>query len=353
MNSSSVSLQVEKARRSKVEAAPPPLSSRSKNATRASRPRDSAALQQKPDEFPVWRMMRAQRWLGMLLPLVICGSSAAAAEVEASNIVVKASGEEFEDPGGYGQPQWAERSRASSTTKLYVLSPYEFFVGLLSESAFSRHGRTTHDLSQEIELGLPHRLEIGFENHLGLTSSKTEETMAKVEARYAFASWGKVLLNPAIAAGYSFGLDDQLVRGARRDQPDAYELRLLLGQEFVPRVQWAANVFFEQELSPPRNREAGFTQAVSYLLIADRLEVGTEMRYQHETHSSQHRGSGNQFIIGPSVSWKPNRHTVLDLAPLLGCTPDSPRLAAFITLSFEFGGAESRPNEQSGATRNR
>ncbi|MDP9098383.1 MAG: hypothetical protein M3N48_05230, partial [Verrucomicrobiota bacterium] len=93
-----------------------------------------------------------------------------AQEVTEQNVVVAAreSGEEFEEPGGYGQPQWAERSRASATTKLYVLSPSEFFVGVLSESDFLRHGPSRHSLVQEIELGLPNRFEIGFENHIGL-----------------------------------------------------------------------------------------------------------------------------------------------------------------------------------------
>ena len=61
-----------------------------------------------------------------------------AQEATERNVVVSASEsrEEFEEPGGYGQPQWAERSRASATTKLYVLSPSEVFVGVLSESDF-------------------------------------------------------------------------------------------------------------------------------------------------------------------------------------------------------------------------
>ena len=109
--------------------------------------------------------------------LVVCwllaalmSAAAGAQEATEHNVVVSAreSGEEFEEPGGYGQPQWAERSRASATTKLYVLSPYEFFVGVLSESDFLRHVPSRHDLVQEIELGLPNRVEIGIENHIGL-----------------------------------------------------------------------------------------------------------------------------------------------------------------------------------------
>ncbi len=256
------------------------------------------------------------------------------------NVVVQAKADEFEEPGDYGQPQWAERSQASSTTKLYVLSAYEVFTGFFSESDFSRNGGTSHELMQEFEIGLPHRFELGFENHLGIADERAAETIAALEARYAFAAWGAIPLNPAIAAEYRFGLDS--TPGGDRRQPDAGEMRLLLGQEFVPRLQWAANLFFRQDFGAPHNREIGFTQDITYLAIADRLEIGAEMRYTHDTRKFPQRGATDEFIAGPSVSWKPNRYAVLDLAPLLGVTSDSPRVAVFFTVSFEFGGGESR-----------
>src|ERR1700704_6055333 len=108
--------------------------------------------------------------MSLCLIAIFISARARAQEATERDVVVSAreSGEEFEEPGGYGQPQWAERSRASATTKLYVLSPYEVVVGILSESNFLRHGTSRHDLIQEIELGLPNRFEIGFENHVGL-----------------------------------------------------------------------------------------------------------------------------------------------------------------------------------------
>ncbi len=263
-------------------------------------------------------------WL--ICAVLLVSHHAAAQETAERDVVVTASGEEFEDLGGYGQPQWAERSRASSTTKLYVLSPYEFFAGILSENDFHRGGRSTHDLMQEIELGLPHRFEIGFENNVGIGRGDVSERTVGIEARYAFAEWDKLPLNPAISSEYKFGVG----------RPDAYEARLLLGTEIV-RVQWAANLFFEQELGGDRNRKAGFTQDAAYVIVPDKFTFGAEMRYAHETN----RDGRDEFVIGPSVSWKPNRHTVVDLAPLLGCTSDSPRVATFVTVSFEFGGAES------------
>lgn len=124
----------------------------------------------------------------------------------------------------------------------------------------------------------------------------------------------------------------------------------MLGQEFVPRVQWASNLFFGQNLGGSRERDAGFTQDVLYVVVADKVEIGASMRYTHR--ESHDRVSENEFIIGPSVTWKPNRHTVVDLAPLVGCTNDSPHVAAFLSISYEFGGGESQSHGR-GAAANR
>ena len=278
----------------------------------------------------------------------LISAAAGAQEAREQDVVVSAreSGEEFEEPGGYGQPQWAERSRASATTKLYVLSPYEFFVGILSESDLLRHGSPRHHLVQEIELGLPNRFEIGFENHIGLSGGDASEMGPALGARYAFASWGKIPLNPAISGEYRFGTGKDVANRfdhvLDRNSPDAYELRLLLGQEFVPRLQWAANLFFQHELGGARNREVGFTQDISYLAVADKFEIGAEMRYTNATRRAEKQGSANEFVIGPSANWKPNLHTVISVAPLFGCTADSPRVALLCSVSLEFGGGESK-----------
>jgi hypothetical protein len=295
----------------------------------------------------VYARMRFRRFslclLAALIPL-----RAGAEEATEQNVVVSAreSGEEFEEPGGYGQPQWAERSRASATTKLYVLSPYEVFLGIVSESDFQRYGKSRHDLVQEIELGLPNRFEIGLENHLGLGSGDAAETAASVGARYAFAAWGKIPLNPAVAAEYRFGAGNDLAnrfeRQPERNAPNGYEFRLLLGQEFIPRVQWAANLFLEHEIGRARNRQIGFTQDIAYLAVADKFEIGAEMRYTNATRRAERRASANEFVIGPSANWKPNLHTVVSIAPLFGCTADSPRAAVLCSVSLEFGGGESK-----------
>ncbi len=287
-------------------------------------------------------------WLFIVLAPLMASSLRAEEKAEERRVIVNGNeaGEEFEEPGGYGQPQWAERSRASATTKLYVLSPFEVFLGVVSESDLLRHGRAVHDLTQEIEVGLPYRFELDFENHLGIAGSRVRESEASAGVRYAFASWGKIPLNPAISATYQFGTGDRLAdrfdRTRAQHSPDGYELRLLLGQEFVPRWQWAANLFFQHELGSAHDRQIGLTQDIAYLAIADKLEIGAEMRYTNAARRGDQRGAANEFVIGPSVNWKPNLHTVLSLAPLLGCTHDSPRVAILASVSLEFGGGESK-----------
>lgn len=287
----------------------------------------------------------------LLLALCICsGPIARAAEEDTDREVVvsgrEAGDEQFEEPGGYGQPQWAERSRASATTKLYVLSPFEVFAGLLSESDVLRRRGNVHDLTQEIELGLPSRFELDLENQVGVAGSRFGETKASVGLRYALTNWGKLPLNPALSATYHAGIGeritDRFTRASADDEENSYELRVLLGQEFVPRLQWAANLFFEHELGSGRERQIGFTQDIAYLAIADKLEIGTEMRYTNATRRRERRDAANEFVIGPSVSWKPNLHTVVSVAPLIGCTPGSPRLAILTSISLEFGGGESK-----------
>src|SRR2546423_2891971 len=215
--------------------------------------------------------MRCLSFVSCWLLAALMSTAARAEETTEQNVVVSAreSGEEFEEPGGYGQPQWAERSRASATTKLYVLSPYEVFVGVLSESDFLRHGRSQHDLVQEIEIGLPNRFEIGFENHVGLAAGDLSEMSANIGARYAFAAWGKLPLNPTISGEYRFGtgkeLLDRFERAVDRNSPHAYEFRLLLRQEFIPRIQWAANLFFQHELGGARDRGGRVTHGISCL----------------------------------------------------------------------------------------
>ena len=201
-------------------------------------------------------------------------------------------------------------------------------------------------------MGLPYRFNVaaesGFERFNGGGGAQT----VSLEARWALADWNKIPLNPTIFAEYKFGVGT--IRheevppppgGGEEEEsgppkvPDAYEVRLLLAQEFFERVEWAMNWFFEKENTGDRGREWGFSQAVMtpILLPEERLKVGIEMEYRNITTKDTRGDPVNSFTIGPTVAWKPTSSTRLDISPLFGCTHDSPVADVFVAFSWLFG----------------
>src|SRR4051794_29828035 len=106
----------------------------------------------------------------LIFVTILCltiGGAARAQEAVEHDVVVhgEREGEEdehdqFLERGDYGQPAWAERNRASATTRAYVLSPFELFAGNVWKANVG-NGQASHELVQEIDFGLPHRLELG------------------------------------------------------------------------------------------------------------------------------------------------------------------------------------------------
>ncbi|PYI46343.1 MAG: hypothetical protein DMF11_09080 [Verrucomicrobia bacterium] len=281
--------------------------------------------------------------------VISCGVALYAQEETQQRVVVSAESEEaehdqFTELGEYAQPAWAERSRFSSTTSVYVLSPYEMFVGTIWEAIFRRHGKALHDLTQEVDFGLPHRFEVGLENELGLVGSDAHETSVTAEARYAFANWNAIPLNPAISAEYIFGVGKSVKdTGSDKDlrrQPNAVAVRLLLGQNFAHHFGYGLNVGLQQDVSRDSGREFEISQSVAYGAMKGKLEFGAEMRYVHNT-PQRNPVDRDELVTGPTIGWKPTRQLRISLAPLFGCTGDSPRVESFVLVSYEFGGAEA------------
>ena len=281
--------------------------------------------------------------------VISCGVALYAQEETQQRVVVSAESEEaehdqFTELGEYAQPAWAERSRFSSTTSVYVLSPYEMFVGTIWEAIFRRHGKALHDLTQEVDFGLPHRFEVGLENELGLVGSDAHETSVTAEARYAFANWNAIPLNPAISAEYVFGVGKSVKdTGSDKDlrrQPNAVAVRLLLGQNFGDHFGYGLNVGLQQDVSRDSGREFEISQSVAYGAMKGKLEFGAEMRYVHNT-PQRNPVDRDELVTGPTIGWKPTRQLRISLAPLFGCTGDSPRVESFVLVSYEFGGAEA------------
>jgi hypothetical protein len=272
-------------------------------------------------------------------------------------VVVTAPGvpSAFEEvPSAYGAPPEFSRSRFSNAVNAYVLPPWAFFFGELFEGQGFRHGPPDYLFTQEVEMGLPWRLNVAAESQWERFNGGGGARSVSLEARWALADWNKIPLNPTIFAEYKFGVGtirheevppppgggEEEEESGPPKVPDAYEVRLLLAQDFGEHVEWAMNWFFEKENTGDRGREWGFSQALMtpVLLPNERLKVGLEMEYRNLTVKDTRGDPLHSFTIGPTVAWKPTTQTRLDISPLFGCTAGAPVADVFVAFSWLFGG---------------
>lgn len=170
----------------------------------------------------------------------------------------------------YGAPGAFSRTRFAPLTTSYVLPPWTFYFGTIYEGDAFREGLPDHQFTEEIELGLPHRFGVAAESTFERFNGGGGLSTISLEARYAFADWGKIPLNPTLFAEYKFGVgsirheegppppeeeEEEEEEGGPPQRPDAYEFRLLLADEFFNRWEWSMNMFFEKENTGDRGRE--------------------------------------------------------------------------------------------------
>jgi len=250
--------------------------------------------------------------------------------------------------GPYDQPRWTARGRFSSDTDIYVLPPYAFYVDLDYTGTIPKHsGETVNLLTQEFELGLPHRFQLAYENNFVLQKEHSQVTEQTIEGRYALADWGKIPLNPTLFAEYHFGVGKDYSAQAEADDPvpripNSIEGCLLLGEQFARNYQWALNIFHEFETSGDREWESGFSQALVYAIRDEYLKTGIEMQFIRRTDADTRADPEYEFDIGPSFTWKPSAATRLDVATLFGTTSASPAASVYIVFSFAFDEGEEK-----------
>jgi hypothetical protein len=258
-------------------------------------------------------------YLGLALVLACARTHAQDAVANAESIVVTG---ENDISSAYGAPGTFSRTRFSPTTTAYVLPPWQFLLATIYEGDAFQHGPPDHLFTQELEIGLPSRFGVAAETELERFNGGGGFEMVSLEGRYALADWDKIALNPTLFVEYKFGVGPirheegpppppgQEEESGPPQHPDAYEIRLLLSDEFCQRWEWALNGFFEKENTGDRGREIGFAQSIvtPILLPREQLKVGVEMEYKNFSVKDTRGNADNIFVIGwRDLRWRRER----------------------------------------------
>jgi hypothetical protein len=234
--------------------------------------------------------------------------------------------EEETQVGPYQQPEWTTERRFPGTRVYLQQMPWN--TGFEQWMRYQDyHGGTSETrFQEEIEIGLPHRFQVDLYETWGVDQDRrADQQEYSAEVRYALADWGKIPLNPTLYLEYA----------EHNRAPNTLEGKLLFGTDITPRWHWGLNLADETELSGSSNIELAASQGVSYTLIDQALSAGVEMEFYHE--KSIGVPEKWEYLIGPSVQWRPNSRMHLDIAPLIGCTYDAPIVEAYVVFGIDFG----------------
>ncbi len=237
------------------------------------------------------------------------------------------------------QPEWTT-TRTFGTSRVYVRPP-----GTIANSNFwtpeFKDGEEEHAFRHEIEIGLPYRFQLDLYQNWRIRDGKSSYKGSSVELRYALAKWDKIPLNPTLYGEWNFN----------HNEPDVWELKLLLGDTFANRWNWAANFTFEQETGGGRETEIALSSAFTYAVIDPTLNVGVETLWERKTEKGSRNDPDYEFLIGPSLNIHPTRWSFVTVAPLVGATPHSPDVEVFVVAGFKipFGGPAAVDEQEAAA----
>jgi hypothetical protein len=232
--------------------------------------------------------------------------------------------------GDYAQPRWTAHRRFGET-RVYVIPKgmIEFEYWLTPETP--KGGPTQWGSQYEFEFGLPKRFQLDLYAVAHKTgnndSLKIDEQ--KVELRYAFADWGKIPFNPTVYVEWK----------QEASAPDHAEVKMLFGGQIAPRWHWGSNLVWEHEMGGPQENSNEWTTGLSYSLRDSKVSVGveTQMALVNERIAPGMRTPfSKEFVVGPSLQFRPLPQMHLDIAPMFGATTNSLRAKSFFVLGWEF-----------------
>lgn len=256
-----------------------------------------------------------------------------------------ATGSLHERVGPNRQPVWTTQRRFP-TTRAYVIAPWQVEVESWWEGKFKKDGTERHRFLEELEIGLPGRVQLDLYWRLqSETGETTRSSDVQVEARWALAPWNALPLNPTLYGEYKF---------LEGDEPEAWEAKLLLAADVGCRWQWAFNLFYERQMGGDDEIEMGFAQGLSYALLDPCLTLGVEMKLESTTAKASRDDPEVELLLGPSLQWHPTPRFHLDVAPLFGLTEDSPDVQVWIVAGFDLlPGSSARSVSAPSSTRGR
>lgn len=232
--------------------------------------------------------------------------------------------------GPYNQPEWTT-ARRFPTTRVYLQQePWNVGVEHWVKAQWPKGESSNYKFQEEIEIGLPHRFQLDiYENWTRDAQSRMNQDSVAVEGRWALADWGKIWGNPTLYGEWTFS--------SRNGTSDAYEFKILFGDDITPRWHWGVNFVYEQEVGDSRATEIQIAGAISYTLIDEKLSLGIEGKIESETTHRDRNHAPCEIDIGPSVQWRPTKNMHVDFVPLVGVTSDSPHVEAYVVLGYDFG----------------
>lgn len=244
-----------------------------------------------------------------------------------SELVVTSTALNEEQPTGtYGQPEWTNHRRFG-TTRVYIQKdPWEVGVAEWYRLRTYDDGRVTQRLTQEIEIGLPYRMQLDFYEkvlHDNSDGDHWRQDEFAVELRYAFADWGKIFGNPTLYEEYAF----------TDGGPDVLESKILFGDDYKG-WHWGVNGIWEQKLWGEKSTEWGVAFGLSRVILDSKLSIGVEGKWAHP------EGGDDEYLLGPSIQWLPTDNTHLDLIFMGGLNDAAPETECYLIFGFDFGASE-------------
>ncbi len=276
---------------------------------------------------------------GVMARMAAGQEAAGAKPAQVAPIVVQEEKQMQEETvvGPYDQPEWSTHRRFPLSRIYLQHTPYEMGVEQWWRLQHFRDGTTKQRFQEEFGIGLPHRIQLDiYETWVVKNDGHTVHDNVAAEIRYALADWGKIPMNPTIYLEWKF------VKGGA----DVLESKLLLGDELASGVHWGVNLVYEQEVSDVRTTEYAVSGAIGKTIIDQKLGLGIEAKYINATEKGSRSDAEQQFLLGPSLQWRPAPRWHVDLAPLAGLTDDSPRVEAWAVAGFEFGPGPQKKSVQ-------